>query len=136
MQDHNEWVMSQQTEEGQHVDHEHQHQQDGEQQQQEEQTYDQQQQVVDEPTEQHDIEPQPYDPEPKTEDIHHQIQEEPQDHGHSHNLTEEAGLLPEWLLLLLHDSSVIDGDRLALVAIISLTLLALHLIKSFITKSS
>jgi len=62
------------------------------------------------------------------------IQDEAQDH--SHNLTEEAGLLPEWLLLLLHDSSVIDGDRLALVVIISITLLALHLINSFVTKSS
>ena len=50
-------------------------------------------------------------------------------------MTEEAGLLPEWLLLLLHDSSVIDGDRLALVVIISITLLALHLINSFVTKS-
>ena len=51
-------------------------------------------------------------------------------------MTEEAGLFPEWLLLLLHDSSVIDGDRLALVVIISITLLALHLINSFVTKSS
>ena len=83
------------------------------------------QKQVDEQMEQlHDYNPQ----------LQESIQDEAQDH--SHNLTEEAGLLPEWLLLLLHDSSVIDGDRLALVVIISITLLALHLINSFVTKSS
>ena len=59
-----------------------------------------------------------------------------QEHGHSQHYSQDDGLLPDWLLLLLHDQAVIDGDKLALVGIISLTLLALHLINSFVTRSS
>ena len=59
-----------------------------------------------------------------------------QEHAHGQHFSQDDGLLPDWLLLLLHEQAVIDGDKLALVGIISLTLLALHLINSFVTRSS
>ena len=59
-----------------------------------------------------------------------------QEHAHGQHFSQDDGLLPDWLLLLLHDQAVIDGDKLALVGIISLTLLALHLINSFVTRSA
>merc|ERR1719323_3053644 len=48
----------------------------------------------------------------------------------------EDGQFPDWLLILLHDQAVVDGDKLALVGIISLTILTLHFINCFINKSS
>ena len=126
MQDHDEWVMEQQ----QHHDYQPQVQ--------EQQTHDGQ---AHEQIAEHEYKLQPqqnddqqlHEPQSQEENVG---QEDPQDYGLGHNLTQEAGLLPDWLLLIIHDSSVIDGDRLALLAIISITLLALHLINSFINKSS
>ena len=81
---------------------------------------------------------------------HHQYEEHPrqqedqyhqdenhhrEDQGHNHSSSEDQ-LFPDWFAVLIHDHAIIDGDRLALVAIISVTLLLLHLINSFINKSS
>ena len=74
------------------------------------------------------------------QDGHHhqeppQYQEEEHYHHHDEDKSED-GLFPDWLLILLHDQAVVDGDKLALVGIISLTILTLHFINCFINKSS
>ena len=70
------------------------------------------------------------------EDQYHQDENHHQeDQGHNHSSSEDQ-LFPDWFAVLIHDHAIIDGDRLALVAIISVTLLLLHLINSFINKSS
>ena len=70
------------------------------------------------------------------EDQYHQDENHHQeDQGHNHSSSDDQ-LFPDWFAVLIHDHAIIDGDRLALVAIISVTLLLLHLINSFINKSS
>ena len=67
-----------------------------------------------------------------------QHQPPPQDesqHNDNHSHLDQ-GMLPDWLLILLHEHAIIDGDKLALVGIISLTILTLHAINCFINKSS
>merc|ERR1719300_40548 len=71
------------------------------------------------------------------EDQFHQDhkQDDEQPHGHSHHQDEDS-IIPDWLAMLLHEHAVIDGDRLVLVGIISVTLLVIHLINSVFNKSS
>ena len=53
------------------------------------------------------------------EDQYHQDENHHQeDQGHNHSSSEDQ-LFPDWFAVLIHDHAIIDGDRLALVAIIS-----------------